>query len=305
MSEPLSLENRTTLKELVAKEQIFAPCVWDCFSMRAAEVSGFKAVLLSSAALSWSMLGMPDTGLLTADELVMATERMANTSNIPIIVDGDEGYGDSPLNVYRTCQRLAKAGAMAISIDDTNGIRGWERLFYDNGYKSGIVTMEAFLAKINAAVEAVKGTHCMIIARTAAKRYNGFEDAIERMVRADRLGAHMTMVLGIHTLEECKQINDRLPGWKMYPDVESKNGVPDVELDDIAKLGFNLVTMHYLEKGAFWGMVDYGLQNCKNRNTVYSDQHDMGGIMDGKDGMDAMIEYKKWLKLEAKFRDEI
>ena len=90
MAKPISLAKRTTLKELVSKEQIFAPCVWDCFSMRAAELAGFKAVLLSSAALAYSMLGMPDTGLLTSDELVFATERMAQSSDLPIIVDGDE-----------------------------------------------------------------------------------------------------------------------------------------------------------------------------------------------------------------------
>lgn len=305
MSEPLRLNNRTTLKELVAKEQIFAPCVWDCLSMRAAELAGFKAVLLSSAALSYSMLGMPDTGMLTSDELVFATERMANTSKLPIIVDADEGYGDSPLCVYRTCQRLAKAGAMAITIDDTNGIRGWERLFYDNGYKSGICSKNDFLAKINAAVEGIQGTECMIIARTAAYRREGLDEAIDRMVRAEKLGAHMTMVLGITNLDECKKINEKLPGWKMYPDVTSKNGKPDVELDDIAKLGFNLVTMHYLEKGALWGMLDYGIQNCKNRNTVYSDEHDMGGLMSNDETMEGLVKFKAFLDLEAKFRDEI
>lgn len=305
MAKPISLAKRTTLKELVSKEQIFAPCVWDCFSMRAAELAGFKAVLLSSAALAYSMLGMPDTGLLTSDELVFATERMAQSSDLPIIVDGDEGYGDSPLCVFRTCQRLAKAGAMAISIDDTSGIRGYERLFYDNGYKVTLCSKEQFLAKINAAVAGVKGTDCIIIARTGAYRRFGLDEAIDRMVRAEKLGAEMTMVLGIHNLDECKRINEKLPGWKMYPDVESKNGKPDVELDDIAKLGFNLVTMHYLEKGALWGMLDYGLHNFKNKNTVYSDQHDMGGIMKSNETMGATVDYKAFLDLEAKFRDEI
>ena len=165
--------------------------------------------------------------------------------------------------------------------------------------------MNDFLAKINASVEAVQGTECMIIARTAAKRYNGIDDAIERMYRATKLGAHMAMVLGIHTLDECKRINERIPGWKMYPDVTTHDGIPDVELDDIAKLGFNLVTMHYLEKGALWGMLDYGIQNNKNKNTVYSDQHDMGGLMTNDESMEGLVKFKAYLDLEAKFRDEI
>lgn len=304
MSEPISLNNRTTLRELVSKEQIFAPCVWDCLSARAAELCGFKAILLSSGAQAWAMLGMPDTGMLTSEECVQMAERICTTSKLPLIVDADEGYGTSPLNVYRTCQRLAKAGAMAVTIDDTSGFRGWERIFYDTGYKMEIVSDDLFLAKIAAAVEAVKGTDCMVIARTGARHFYGFDNAIDRMVKATDLGADMSMVLAINCLDDCKKIAERVPGWKMYPDVVSRNGVPDVELEDIAKLGFNLVTMHYLEKGAMYGMLDYGMNNWKNQNTVYSDQHDMGGWMKRDDSISSYCDAKKWMELEKKFRDE-
>lgn len=304
MSEPISLSGRTTLRELVAKEQVFCPCVWDCLSARAAEMAGFKAILLSSGAQAWAMLGMPDTGMLTAEECVQMTERICTTSKLPLIVDADEGYGTSPLNVYRTCQRLAKAGAMAITIDDTSGFRGWERIFYDTGYKMEIISDDLFLAKIDAAVEAVKGTDCMIIARTGARHFYGFDNAIDRMVKATELGAEMSMVLAINCLDDCKKIAERVPGWKMYPDVVSRNGVPDVELDDIAKLGFNLVTMHYLEKGAMYGMMEYGINNWKNQNTVYSDEHDMGGYIDRSESVSSYCDAKKWMELEKKFRDD-
>ena len=69
-------------------------------------------------------------------------------------------------------------------------------------------------------------------------------------MRAEALGAEMTYVHGLRTLEECKKVARALPGWKMFGDVATVNGIPFVELDDIAALGFNLVTMHYLEKGS-------------------------------------------------------
>jgi len=317
MSEPVSLKDRVSLKELVAKKQVFAPCIWDCMSARAAELAGFEAVLLSSACLSYSMLGMPDIGLITSDELVAATERITNTTRLPVIVDADEGYGDSPLMVYRTCQRLAKAGAMAISIDDTTAIRGFERLFqWGANYNDGVskinmklCSMEDFLAKIRAAVKAVEGTECMIIARTGAKRVNGFEDAIERMVRAEELGAHMTMVLNIATLEECETINKRLPGWKMFPDVYSVNGEPIVTLKQVEDLGFNLVTCHFLEKGSMWGMMDYAKHVFEDGNTAYADTHDMGGIMEEYVHSPAgyygeFSEYWKWFALEDEFNNK-
>lgn len=313
MSEPVSLKDRPSLSKLVAKEQVFAPCVWDCISTRVAEKAGFKAVLLSSACLSYSMLGMPDIGLITSDELVAATERITNTSKLPLIVDADEGYGDSPLMVYRTCQRLAKAGAAAITIDDTTGFRGFERMFkggydYNNGTQkidSKLCSREEFLAKINASVKAVEGTDCMIIARTAAKRVISFDEAIERMVGADRLGAHMTMVLNIATLEECKYINEKLPGWKMFPDIYSVNGKPICTLEDVAKYGFNLVTCHFLEKGAYWGMMDYSKHTIEDGNTVYADNHEMGGVCDKFGYYADFSEYPKWFALEDQFMNEI
>lgn len=304
MSCPVSLEKRTTLRELLEKGQIFAPCVWDCFSARAAELAGFKAILLSSGAQAWAMLGMPDTGMLTSEECVQMTERICTTSKLPLIVDADEGYGTSPLTVYRTCQRLAKAGAMAITIDDTSGFRGWERIFFDTGYKMEIIPDDLFLAKIAAAVEAVKGTDCMIIARTGARHFYSFDNAIDRMVKATELGADMAMVLAINCLDDCKKIAERVPGWKMYPDVVSRNGVPDVQLEDIAKLGFNLVSMHYLEKAAMWGMLDYGIHNWQNQNTVYSDSHDMGGLMSSKDALYSYCDAPAWMNLEKEFRDK-
>lgn len=84
MGEPISLKNRTTLAELLQKEQVFAPCIWDCMSAAVAEREGFKAVLLSSACLSYSMIGMPDIGLITSDELVSATERITSTCRLPL-----------------------------------------------------------------------------------------------------------------------------------------------------------------------------------------------------------------------------
>ena len=48
MKEEYIKKETTSFKELVKNEQIFAPCVWDCRTARAAELTGFKALMLSS-----------------------------------------------------------------------------------------------------------------------------------------------------------------------------------------------------------------------------------------------------------------
>ncbi len=276
---------RTTLRQLLESGQVFAPCVWDGFSLRAAELTGFKAALLSGGALGQSIGGLPDVGLMTAEELIWATERLAAYSPLPLIVDADDGYGETAIGAYRTAGRLARAGAMAVTIDDTTGWRGYERWGRQlrGGAKDGeidhpVVSRETFLAKMRASLEACADTDCMLIARTESKLKYGLDEAIERLVRAVELGAEMTLVIGLMNLDEAETVARALPGWKMYPDVGSIAGVPDARLEDLAALGYNLVTMHYLEKAAMFGMLDYGRHVIAEGTTVYPDCHDMGGL---------------------------
>ena len=79
------MEKRQSLKQLLEHQRVFAPCIWDCMSAKAAEMSGFPATLLSSGCMSFSMRGLPDMGLLTLDEVLMMTERITNVSSLPLI----------------------------------------------------------------------------------------------------------------------------------------------------------------------------------------------------------------------------
>lgn len=280
--------SRPTFREVVSEGQVFTPCVWDCFSSRAAELAGFKATLLSGAALAYAQSGYPDIGLHNQEELVFATDRIADFQPMPLVIDADDGFGDI-VNAYRTCQRLAKAGAGAILIEDTPNDRGFARFGrameaatragkVDGNVPHPVVSQELWLAKIKASLEAVDGTDCVIIARTESKLEKGIDNAIERCVRAEELGAEMTYVHGLRTLDECRKVNDALPGWKMFGDVATVDGVPFVTLAEIADLGFNLVTMHYLEKGSMFGMMDYGRRVFADQSTAYADDHTMGGL---------------------------
>jgi hypothetical protein len=116
------------------------------------------------------------------------------------------------------------------------------------------------------------------------------------------LGAEMTLIIGLKTLEEAEKVAKYDIGWKMWPDVMSKNGEPDVWLHDIEPLGFNLVTMHYLEKGSMYGMLKYSKHVVKDRTTVYPDEHDMELTPEEREmAMDMNLDW--WLDLEKKFED--
>ncbi len=300
------MENKVKFRDLLSKGQLFAPCVYDCLSARAADLCGYQALMLSGGAVSYSMDGLPDMAFSTIDEVAWITERITNASPWPLIVDADDGFGESPVVVYRNMYRLVKAGGMGITIDDSTGIRGFERMLYarETGrpVKPAVVARNVWLSKVKATLAACEGSDCVTIARihVPLKTKEGFVEAMERALRAKDLGAEMVMTM-VHDLEDAKRVARYVQGWKMWPDVVSKNGVPAVSLKDVYELGFNFVTMHIFEKAAIYGMMKYGLENFKNQNSVYSEMHDMGGYPTLAQQMNTLSDYRKWIDLEAKF----
>lgn len=299
-------EKQTRFMDLLKQgEMVFAPCVWDCYSTKAAEMCGFKAALLAGTPAAASLTGTPDLGLMTGDELIYLTERVASFASIPILVDFDEGYGDSPLNTYRNVTRLVNAGAQGFTLDDGMGIRGCTRMGYvkpgEHPYE--LVSREHFKAKIKAALEAIRGTDCVLIARTEVRINEGFEEAIYRMKMAEDMGAHMTMINNVRGLEEAKHVAEICKGWKMYPDIVSHNGKTDAELSELLKLNFNLVTMHFFERASIAAMIKHGKENFKNSNTVYSDTFDMGLTQEERAEISGM-NGRKWLDWEKHFYED-
>ena len=295
------MSSKKTLKELVAKKQILAPCVWDCMSARIAQECGFEAILLSGATFANATNGFPDIGIVTADDVVRAADRVCSYSDLPCIIDTDDAFGETSVHAYRTIKRLVNAGAMAFTLDDTTGVRGFERWFMamrnqEMHIEHPVVSREVWLSKIKAALDATSGTDCMCIARTEAKVEFGLEEAMERANLARELGAPMTLIIGISTEEEAEVVSRNVPGWKMWPDVMSRNGKPDAELPNLAKQGFNLVTCHIFEKGAMNGMYEMGIRTLADGNTVYHDLTEMK-----MQYMDSKIMH--WLEKESRFND--
>lgn len=278
---------KKTIRQLLeAGEFIWSPCVYDCTSARVVEMCGYNAILLSSSELEFSMNGIPG-GLYNWEEYIWATERIAGASSLPLIVDGENG-GGSPMQVYRNCRRLAEAGAMAISVEDELG--GGISCGYHYANKRGFMSAELFATNIMAAVDAVKGTDCMIIARTNCKGGGaaqigamsersglGLDEAIRRARAGVEAGAEITMIQNICYAgceEECESICREVPGYHFYPDIHATDGKSDVTFEQLKSWGFQLVSNHACMKGATKGMMEYLMQNFRNQNTVYSENDD-------------------------------
>ena len=81
-----------------------------------AKAAGFEGLYLSGAAMTASM-GLPDLGIITVDEVAFFIRQISRASGLPVLVDGDTGYGEA-LNVMHMVRTFEDAGAGAVHIED-------------------------------------------------------------------------------------------------------------------------------------------------------------------------------------------
>ena len=136
-----------------------------------AKAANFEALYLSGAAMSASM-GLPDLGILTIDDVCFFIRQVARAAQLPILVDGDTGFGEA-LNVMHMVRAFEDAGAAAVQIEDQLLPKKCGHL---NDKK--LADPQDMAAKVAAAAKARR--HLYIVARTDAVASEGLDRAIKR-----------------------------------------------------------------------------------------------------------------------------
>ncbi len=169
----------------------------DVATAKLAALHGFEIVMTGGSALSLSKYGFGDFGMITMDDLVEFCDRTADATDVPIIADADDG-GGNPLNVYRTVQRMDKAGAACVMIEDLYGAK------HLTGYDEGkIISRDAMVDKVHAAVDARRDPNLVLLVRSDVVADGGpLEDALERVALYAAEGGDVIFVPGI-PLDQC------------------------------------------------------------------------------------------------------
>jgi methylisocitrate lyase len=136
-----------------------------------ARAAGFDALYLSGAAMS-AQMGLPDLGIITVDEACFFIRQIARAAALPVLVDGDTGYGEA-LNVMHMVRSFEDAGAAAVHIEDQLLPKKCGHL---NDKK--LADPHDMAAKIAAAARARR--HLVIVARTDAAASEGMDGAVAR-----------------------------------------------------------------------------------------------------------------------------
>jgi 2-methylisocitrate lyase-like PEP mutase family enzyme len=207
---------------------------YDALTARLVERAGFPAVYVGGYALSATQLGLPDVGLLTMTEMLDAVRRICAATDIPVIADGDTGYGNH-VNTDRLVRELERAGAAGVHLEDQAFPK---RCGHMDGKR--LDSVQAMADKIAAAAAARTDPDFLIVARTDAIAVEGFEAALERAECFRQAGADVLFVEAPVSNEQIAEIPRRLraPAW-FNASWDGKSPLPS--LKELDALGYRLV----------------------------------------------------------------
>jgi 2-methylisocitrate lyase-like PEP mutase family enzyme len=223
------------LRALLGRPGILVmPGCHDAMSARLIEESGFELGFMSGFAVAAARLGMPDTGLISYGELVEQGRYICGNVSIPMIGDGDTGFG-SAQNIKRTVQGYAAAGFAAIMLEDQVAPK---RCGHTEG--KSVVGRDEALTRIRAAVDARNaGADILIMARTDARACVSLDEAIARCQAFRRIGADITFLEAPTNEAEMRRYCAEVEGPKMANLIEGGK-TPLLAPAQLADIGYTI-----------------------------------------------------------------
>ena len=276
-------------KLLDQKGIIVMPGCYDALSAKLIEREGLDVGFMSGFCVSSTKLGMPDTGLISFSEMAEAVRNICNVTSIPIIFDGDTGYGNA-VNVYRTVRGFADAGAAAVMIEDQK----WPKKC---GHTKGkdVVDVEEANSRIKAAVDASKMNNkdILIMARTDAIATKGLKEAIKRMQTFSELGADILFVEAIKSKEDMKTVIKEIPGHHMINLIEDGE-TPLLEMNELEDIGFKIAVFPLTLMSSSVKIMQQSLKNMKHK--IYN--KDVSKFSDLRD----IVGFNEYYDIEDKYK---
>jgi len=197
-----------------------------------ARAAGFEAAYLSGAAMSASM-GLPDLGIITVDEVCFFIRQVARASSLPVLVDGDTGYGEA-LNVMHMVRAFEEAGAGGVHIEDQILPKKCGHL---NDKK--LADPHDMAAKVAAAARARR--HLLIVARTDAAASEGIDGAVARAKRYLEAGADAIFPEALTNAEMFRAFARAMPGVKLLANMTEFGRTPFFTASEFEAMGYKML----------------------------------------------------------------
>jgi len=208
--------------------------VHDALSAQLVERAGFKAYSIGVFGLIGCRYLLSDVGIASFGEIAEGIRDTMRGSSLPVLVDGDDGYGDVK-NVTRTVEVYEEMGVAGIVFEDqTNPKRC--------GHMAGksVVSIEQAKQKLEAALAARKDPDLFIIARTDARAIHGLDDALRRGEEFLKLGVDGLFVEAPQSVEELEIIGRSFDA-PLIVNMAAGGRTPILPREELARMGFSIV----------------------------------------------------------------
>ena len=220
-------------RELLQRPEILQmPGTHNGMAALQARDAGFSAVYLSGAAMTASM-GLPDLGIITMDEVAFFIRQVARASGLPVLVDGDTGYGEA-LNVMNMVRTFEDAGAAAVHIEDQLLPKKCGHL---NGKK--LAAAHDMAAKVAAAAKARR--HLYVIARTDAAASEGMDGAVARARLYIEAGADAIFPEAMTSTAMFAEFARRVPDVPLMANMTEFGKTPFITASEFQAMGYRMV----------------------------------------------------------------
>ena len=197
-----------------------------------AKAAGFEAAYLSGAAMTASM-GLPDLGMITVEEVCFFVRQVARASALPVLVDGDTGYGEA-LNVMSMVRSFEDAGAAAVHIED-------QLLPKKCGHLNDKRLADAHDMAATVAAARKARRHLYILARTDAAASEGMDGAVARAKLYVEAGADAIFPEALHSAEMFREFAARMPGVPLLANMTEFGRTPFFTAAEFEAMGYRMV----------------------------------------------------------------
>jgi len=223
-------------RDLVANERpLVLPGAHDALSALLIRQAGFKAYFIGGFPVVGVRHGLPDIGLATLGEISAAVRDILAVSDLPVLVDVDNGYGDVK-NVVHAVHTYEKMGAQALFFEDQVSPKRC-------GHIAGkeLLPCEEMERRIRAAANERRDPRTFIIARTDAREVYGMDEALRRGERYARAGADGLFIEAPESVQELEQIGRALAGTPLMANMLEGGRTPILRPAELETLGFRIV----------------------------------------------------------------
>ncbi|MFL5042367.1 MAG: oxaloacetate decarboxylase [Xanthobacteraceae bacterium] len=270
------------------KRMLVVPGAHDALSARLIQKVGFEIYFIGGFPAIGSRYGVPDVGLKGFGEMSAAVRDIMSACDLPVFVDGDDGYGDIK-NVVHTVRTYERMGVSAILLEDQQ----WPKRC---GHLAGkkVVAVELAESKIRAATSERLDPETWILARTDARAVYDLDEAMRRAERYLRAGADGIFIEAPRSVQELERIGRAFDVPQICNPLIGGQ-TPILPMQDLGELGFSaavlgLDTLMHAAKAVEAVLVDMKSGRFARRN----------------DGMDfeaykKIVGYDEWQSIDDRF----